>query len=260
MGKKGDAAENARRKAEKRMQKQQRNQQESASSSANLRTTLKKLGLRVRPIEPDGNCQFRAVADQLFGDQSRYRQVRNMAIAELEGNPEIYSNFITDDEKFADYCHRMRDEAEWGDMTTLMALAGAGSLRVIVHQNDTELPRYELVPQKGEVRRTIHVLFDPSGEHYESIRALGDDDDGPPARIPWPGTENEGTGDGGSYVDDLGDEMSHGLDLRGNKSSAREKRAPKAGTARSKKRLQEEMKAQALNEARKEELSKTLTI
>jgi hypothetical protein len=260
MGKKGDAAENARRKAEKRAQKQQRADRGKPETSASVRSTLKRLGLRIKNVEPDGNCQFRAVADQLYGDPDRYQQVRNMAITELERGEELYKGFVTDDEAFADYLARMRDEAEWGDMVTLMALSSSASLRVIVHQNDAELPRYELVPHHGTVRKTIHVLFDSSIEHYDSIRALGDDDDGePPKAIAWAGC-NEAGSDGEDYdVAQLSAQLSDGARLSGKKGTkaTREKRNPKGKT---KKQLQAEVLQEAKADVRREELAKTLTV
>lgn len=270
MGKKGDAQENARRKAQKRLQKQQKQMQKQmyAGASASVRTQLKRLGLRVKAVEPDGNCQFRAVADQLFGDPERYREVRTMAMNELERNVELYKGFVTDDEPFDAYVARMRDEAEWGDMTTLMALAAASSLRVIVHQNDTELPRYELVPHHGTVKKTIHVLFDASAEHYDSIRATGDGEmDEPPREIPW--MEADGrvrpTDDGDN---ELADELATRAQLddddgkgKGKKVSAREKRAAKGGPkAKSKKQLQAELQLEAAEQARRDELAKTLVV
>lgn len=261
-GKKADAAEeNARRKAAKRAQKQQRTQKPETSPSA--RAMLRRLGLCVRNVDPDGNCQFRAVADQLYGDADRYRQVRKMAIAELEAGAEQYKGFITDDESFEAYVGRMKDESEWGDMTTLMALAASASLRVIVHQNNSELPRYELVPHHGRVQKTIHVLFDPSMEHYDSVRALGDDADGEPPKVPWA----NGTGAGGADGDDV-DAVAAELDAaslddgapgsrRGGKGAARDKRAPKPKT---KKQMQAELLQEAKAELRREELSKTLSV
>ena len=107
----------------------------------------------------------------------------------------------------------MRDESEWGDNVTLIALASSASLRVIVHQNDAELPRYELVPHHGTVARTIHVLFDPSLEHYDSIRAVGDGEDGErPQPIPWPGLSAD-VADEPSGVSDLSERLRNGAHI-----------------------------------------------
>jgi len=222
-------------------------------ASASVRITLKRLGLRIKSVEPDGNCQFRAVADQIYGDPDRYRQVRNMAIAELERGEELYSGFVTDDEPFAVYLARMRDESEWGDQLTLMALAAAASLRVIVHQNDAERPRYELVPPSA-VKKTIHVLFhdNPSAEHYDSVRALGDGEEGePPKEIPWDGNHVGGGSEGGD-VDELADELRDGASVSGGKKGGKGK------SRLSKKQMQAEVLEQAVVERRREELAKTL--
>lgn len=294
MGKKGgkkNAADNAKRKAEKRFRKGQRQAVENMAFSTNPLKTLRQLGLRLRRVDPDGNCQvggsakprfsvwthpcpylgatqFRAVADQLFGDPGRYVEIRKRTIDELERNAEVYSGFVTDDEKYADYVDRMKDEAEWGDMTTLMAMASSVSLRVIVHQNDPELPRYELIPPHGTVTRTIHLFFDPSGEHYDSVRRIDDrDDESLPLPIPWPG-------DGGSLRDDESVESLAGELDEASLSEGRGKKKAhpgrqrddslgggrSKGSAKTKKQIRAELQTVSIEDARQAEFARTLAV
>lgn len=41
---------------------------------------LRRVGLRVKEIEADGNCAFRAIADQLEGDAGDHAQLRVKAL------------------------------------------------------------------------------------------------------------------------------------------------------------------------------------
>merc|ERR1712125_72381 len=92
------------------------------SAAARLDQRLQKFGLRVKPIVADGACQFRAVADQLFGDQERHVEVRKRTVAKLQENPKRFSEFVHD-ETWPSYLKRMACVNEWGDNLTLQAMA-----------------------------------------------------------------------------------------------------------------------------------------
>ena len=68
-------------------------------------------GLRERKVEGDGNCQFRAVADQLYGDQSHHLQVRQTAVLQLEKDAGHYSGFVQGD--FDAYLVHMSEPGTW---------------------------------------------------------------------------------------------------------------------------------------------------
>ncbi|PKI47064.1 hypothetical protein CRG98_032540, partial [Punica granatum] len=63
-------------------------------------------GLEVKKMLEDGNCLFRAVADQVYGDSELYDDVRQMCIDYMERNRDHFSQFIT--EGFVSYCKRKR--------------------------------------------------------------------------------------------------------------------------------------------------------
>merc|ERR1719191_1919429 len=49
------------------------------------------VGVKVIHMEDDGNCQFRSLAQELYGDQERHAVVRSKVIAHLKANSENYS-------------------------------------------------------------------------------------------------------------------------------------------------------------------------
>uniref|UniRef100_M1A5E1 ubiquitinyl hydrolase 1 n=1 Tax=Solanum tuberosum TaxID=4113 RepID=M1A5E1_SOLTU len=63
-------------------------------------------GLEVKKMREDGNCLFRAVADQVYGDSEAYDLVRQMCIDYMERERDHFSQFIT--EGFTSYCKRKR--------------------------------------------------------------------------------------------------------------------------------------------------------
>jgi OTU domain-containing protein 3 len=89
-----------------------------------LRRFKKKLGsigLIVKQVGGDGNCLFRAVADQLDGDQSKQEKYRQDAVKYIKENPEYFEPFIRGDPKYEesktpieDYCAHMSKSTTWG--------------------------------------------------------------------------------------------------------------------------------------------------
>lgn len=75
------------------------------------------------PAQGDGNCQFRAIADQLWGSQAQHGLVRRLACAQLEAHPDAYKGFVTSGPSYSDYLRRLRRNGEWGDHVTLQAVA-----------------------------------------------------------------------------------------------------------------------------------------
>ena len=59
-----------------------------------LEMRLKKYGLCERKIKGDGNCQFRAVADQLYRDSKFHLDVRRIAVHQLRSNQSSYAQFV----------------------------------------------------------------------------------------------------------------------------------------------------------------------
>ncbi|EAR95891.1 OTU-like cysteine protease (macronuclear) [Tetrahymena thermophila SB210] len=60
---------------------------------------LAKKGLVLREMESDGNCLFRSVADQLYGDQSLHSDIRKYVIEYLKIEKPYFINFIAEMEE-----------------------------------------------------------------------------------------------------------------------------------------------------------------
>jgi len=115
----------------------------SSSSEVNLTTEaarvterLHKYGLIERKITPDGNCQFRALADQIMADQNRHKEVRTKIIDWLKGNEKYavdeqntttLGDFLDRDQypSWENYCYYMSGSRAWGDHLTLVAATEA---------------------------------------------------------------------------------------------------------------------------------------
>lgn len=91
-------------------------------------------GLTIVDMHADGNCLFRALSDQLFGDcGSRHAQIRSDICDFMEQNQEDFQVFLVlDDEDceededakdFDGYLTSMREDGEWGGNLELVAAA-----------------------------------------------------------------------------------------------------------------------------------------
>ncbi|KAG6778161.1 hypothetical protein POTOM_018013 [Populus tomentosa] len=67
-------------------------------------------GLEVKRMLEDGNCLFRAVTDQVYGDSEMYDLARQMCVDYMERERDHFSQFIT--EGFTSYCKRKRRDKE----------------------------------------------------------------------------------------------------------------------------------------------------
>ncbi|KAL2642229.1 hypothetical protein R1flu_009816 [Riccia fluitans] len=77
--------------------------------------------LEVRRMAEDGNCLFRAVADQVYGDAEMYDETRQMVIDYMEKERDHFSQFVT--ESFTAYCKRKRRDKVYGNNLEIQAMA-----------------------------------------------------------------------------------------------------------------------------------------
>ena len=123
---------------------------------------------------------FRAIADQLEGDEKLHRKYRKNAVDQLESNKDIYSPFIEDDETIDQYLADIEKDGSWGGQLEIQALSVVHNFNCIVHQVDHPIMVFSNYPL-GTVP-TIHISYH-LGEHYNSVRLITDPCDGVPLPI-----------------------------------------------------------------------------
>lgn len=75
----------------------------------------------IKKMRGDGACLFRAVADQVYEDQERHKEVRKNCIDFMANNDEFFSKFVAED--FSDYIQRKRNDRTYGDHVEIQALS-----------------------------------------------------------------------------------------------------------------------------------------
>lgn len=93
-------------------------------------------GLEVKRMVEDGNCLFRAVADQVYGDSEAYDLIRQMCIDYMERERDHFSQFIT--EGFMSYCKRKRRDKVYGNNAEIQALSEMYNRPIHIYSYSTE--------------------------------------------------------------------------------------------------------------------------
>ena len=138
-------------------------------------------------VEGDGNCQFRALAHQIYSNEEKHSVIRKQVYLQLLNNKNYYCNFV--DSNYEDYINNIyqgpdqQDENNfyrgWGDHITLQAAADVYRIRINVIMRDESGMR-ESIPRDYENSknlRTVTLAFynysndiaDDTCGHYRSI-------------------------------------------------------------------------------------------
>ncbi|XP_067932570.1 OTU domain-containing protein 5-A-like [Watersipora subatra] len=110
-------------------------------------TLKKELGLVIRQMEMDGSCLFRAIADQVYGDQNMHDIVREHCINYMAKNADHFSQYVTED--FATYLQRKRQLGCHGNHMEMQALSE-------MYNRPIEVYQYEMKPMN-----TFHCTYRP---------------------------------------------------------------------------------------------------
>ncbi|XP_029103469.1 OTU domain-containing protein 5-A-like isoform X2 [Scleropages formosus] len=95
-----------------------------------------KKGFVIKKMKEDGACLFRAVADQVYGDQDMHDLVRKHCMDYLMKNADYFSNYVTED--FTTYINRKRKNNCHGNHIEMQAMAEMYNRPVEVYQYSTE--------------------------------------------------------------------------------------------------------------------------
>lgn len=155
---------------------------------------LNKLGLQLRDITGDGNCCFRALSDQLEGNENQHLDYRKRTCQYIRQNRDEFEPFIaalvedaaevdlsgkSDNKKksnkkldaFDNYIKNLETPGTYADNMCLVAFARLYQVTINIHQLD--LPIWTIQGLENKSKKNIHLAYH-NGEHYSSIRRQGD--------------------------------------------------------------------------------------
>ncbi|KAJ0989489.1 hypothetical protein J5N97_007845 [Dioscorea zingiberensis] len=143
---------------------------------AQFRSQLDGLGLKIVQITADGNCFFRALADQLEGNEEEHTKFRHMVVQYISNHREEFEPFIEDDVPFDEYCQSMEKDGTWAGNMELQAASLVTRVNICIHRAMS--PRWYIRNFHGQEAIMIHLSYH-DGEHYNSVRLHEDSCEGP---------------------------------------------------------------------------------
>ncbi|KAJ1918930.1 2-oxoglutarate dehydrogenase E1 component [Mycoemilia scoparia] len=149
-----------------------------------MNRVLSNVGLYCKDMTGDGNCMFRALADQIDGTPETHGRIRGFICDYMERNPQDFAPFIEDDVPWGRYMVSMRTLGTYGGNLELVAFARCFSVDVKVYQLGTNVFVISGSPPNSpnDMRRAyppVHIAYH-SWEHYSSIRNCNGPYSGPP--------------------------------------------------------------------------------
>ncbi|XP_019427335.1 PREDICTED: OTU domain-containing protein DDB_G0284757-like [Lupinus angustifolius] len=133
-----------------------------------LLETLNTHGLCEVKVPGDGNCQFSALSQQIYGSTKHHMRVRDKIMKHLRHQKPLYESYVTTDYKI--YCKRMKRCGEWGDHVTLQAAADKYEAKICVLTSSTNNSVIEIMPQQQTPNHEFWLSF--SGIHYNSLHPI----------------------------------------------------------------------------------------
>eukprot|EP01103_Thecamoeba_quadrilineata_P004811 TRINITY_DN1466_c1_g2_i1.p1 TRINITY_DN1466_c1_g2~~TRINITY_DN1466_c1_g2_i1.p1 ORF type:complete len:1680 (+),score=335.47 TRINITY_DN1466_c1_g2_i1:75-5042(+) len=175
---------------------------------------LKNAGLVILDVIPDGNSQFRALAQQVYGSQDAHPIVRVLVMIELLTHGSRYEKFMSRGPlNIQEYVLRMSKENEAGDHITLSAFSNFFGADLLVYGPIFARPL--LVQSVHRRSAQVHCLAYVDGNQFKSLisheseisRRLGTDIQIPKKRKthdhPTPMSEEEDNNEHGDDNNDM---------------------------------------------------------
>ncbi|KZV54628.1 hypothetical protein F511_02662 [Dorcoceras hygrometricum] len=136
-----------------------------------LSKRLMAYGLAELQIEGDGNCQFRAIADQLLKNPEYHKFVRKEVVKQLKLHRNLYESYVP--MKYRRYVRKMKRSSEWGDHITLQAAADRFEARICLVTSFRDTCFIEILPKEKNPLRDLWLSF-WSEVHYNSLYQAGE--------------------------------------------------------------------------------------
>uniref|UniRef100_A0A0D6QWB6 ubiquitinyl hydrolase 1 n=1 Tax=Araucaria cunninghamii TaxID=56994 RepID=A0A0D6QWB6_ARACU len=128
-------------------------------------------GLSELKVSGDGNCQFRALSDQLYNSPDHHKHVRKEVVKQLKKYRSAYEGYVP--MKYKRYYRKMRKSGEWGDHVTLQAAADRFEAKICLLTSFRDTCFVEIIPRQQPPKRELWLSF-WSEVHYNSLYEVGE--------------------------------------------------------------------------------------
>ncbi|XP_040867258.1 OVARIAN TUMOR DOMAIN-containing deubiquitinating enzyme 12 isoform X2 [Glycine max] len=128
-------------------------------------------GLCEVKVSGDGNCQFRALSDQLYRSPEHHKHVRKEIVKQLKDHRSLYECYVP--MKYKKYHKKMAKTGEWGDHVTLQAAADKFSAKICLLTSFRDTCFIEIMPLYQAPQRELWLSF-WCEVHYNSLYEIRD--------------------------------------------------------------------------------------
>ena len=130
----------------------------NGGSNSLLNYRLLRYQLRPLDVGGGGDCFFRSVSHQLYGDSSHHHEVRAAGVQYLRDNPERFIESIVDT-PWLRYISYMSLEGTWADHIIIQAVADALNLRIHIIESSDNFRDMSLVEAVNTTnnQRSIYI-------------------------------------------------------------------------------------------------------
>ncbi|GJM87370.1 hypothetical protein PR202_ga03317 [Eleusine coracana subsp. coracana] len=139
---------------------------EATMDHERLTERLKLYELVEHKVKGDGNCQFRALSDQLYQSPDHHEFVREQIINQLKSNRDAYDGYVP--MAYDEYLDKVSRNGEWGDHVTLQAAADKYGVKIFVMTSFKDTCYIEIQPKVQKSNKVILLSF-WAEVHYNSI-------------------------------------------------------------------------------------------
>ncbi|CAH9090238.1 unnamed protein product [Cuscuta europaea] len=139
---------------------------ETTSDHERLQKRLLENGFVEHHVKGDGNCQFRALSDEIYGTPEWHNCVREHVANQLRSHPEMYKGHVP--MVYDEYLKKMSKSGAWGDHVTLQAAADLFGVKVLVITSFKDSCYLEILPNVKKSEKVINLSF-WAEVHYNSV-------------------------------------------------------------------------------------------
>ena len=126
---------------------------------------LATFGLRIVRVASDGNCFFRAIADQVEGNEEKHIKYRKMVVEYIMEHREQFESFVEDNVSFEEYCNIMKENGTWAGHMEIQAASMATRTNICIHRLKSSCLNIRNFNTRNA--RTLQLSY--HGQHYNSV-------------------------------------------------------------------------------------------
>ena len=151
------------------------------NSQSNLNGFLAQRGLRSVDVEGDGNCFFRVIAHQLYGDSNYHNEVRARAVDQAVNNINDYSEFIEKGD-VDEFVASLSTDREWADNLAIQAVSDAFGVTLEIINSNQQRYGTRIISPRTHMTNKLLVIA-----HIEQLHFMSTEPDFPFPSAQWGG-------------------------------------------------------------------------